>query len=69
MSEYSAQELMVAIAPWGTSDCIQPSPSSTQPDATRKIPLPPGEIVRNESVPSGLWRLATSVFHSPKSNT
>jgi hypothetical protein len=29
----------------------------------------PGAVVRNETVPSGLWREATSVFHSPKSNT
>ena len=27
----------------------------------------PGAVVRNEIVPSGLWREAISLFHSPKS--
>ena len=34
---------------------------------TNSTPMMPGATVRNETVPSGLWRDATSLFHSPKS--
>ena len=36
---------------------------------TNSNPLIPGAIVMNETVPSGLCRDATSLRHSPKSNT
>src|SRR5690349_8066384 len=34
---------------------------------TNSEPIMPGTIVTNEIVPSGFLRLATSLFHSPKS--
>ena len=37
--------------------------------ATNSNPLIPAAIVMIDSEPSGLWREATSLLHSPKSNT
>ena len=36
---------------------------------TNSKPVIPGAMVRNEIVPSGFLREATSLFHSPKSKT
>src|SRR5262249_50868858 len=36
---------------------------------TKANPFAPGAVVMNEIVPSGFFREAISLFHSPKSNT
>jgi hypothetical protein len=45
------------------SDGLAPDPT------TNSNPLIPGAVVMNDTEPSGLWRVATSLCHSPKSKT